>query len=484
MKHRMTPLMGWASWNCFRTNISEQVMKEQAELLVSTGLAECGYTYVNMDDGFFGGRDEKGKLLYHPTRFPQGVRPLADYIHHLGLQAGIYSDTGDNTCGHYYDHEGGNGIGAGLFGHEEQDLRQLLIEEDFDFIKVDWCGGVRLGLDEEEQYTKIGKIIELLREEKGRDLIYNICRWQFPGAWASQVADSWRTGADIAPDFASVIHQLDMIKPLARYCRPGHVNDLDMMQIGNGLTYEEEKTHFTMWCMMSTPLMLGCDLHSIKSDTLELLKNKKLIAINQDMDCKQAYVIKTVMEQDHIATEVWLKELHDQEKAIAFLNRSSKEQEMSIHFEEAGLLGNILSIEEVMNQNNFKMTKEGIEAMIPPHSVMVFRIKADKNINVKNEFDVGEFKWKKDIFIDTVTCQKLLANEAVLVDVRTPEEYKESHLDTAINFPYMDIHAIGQEYLTDKKKDIILYCASGKRCSQAKRSLEYLGYENLYLYKM
>ncbi|MGN0162429.1 MAG: hypothetical protein ACI4EA_02450 [Candidatus Ornithomonoglobus sp.] len=111
-----------------------------------------------------------------------------------------------------------------------------------------------------EQYTKIGNIIDEIRERSDRCIVYNICHWQFPGAWAAQVADSWRTGADIAPNFNSVLHQLDVIKPLACYCSPGHVNDLDMMQLGNGMSHEDEKTHFAMWCMMSTPLMIGCDL--------------------------------------------------------------------------------------------------------------------------------------------------------------------------------------------------------------------------------
>ena len=157
---RLTPIMGWASWNCFRTNISEERMKEQADALVRTGLAECGYTYLNMDDGFQGGRDANGKILFHKERFPNGIKVVADYAHSLGLNAGIYSDAGDNTCGYYYDAEIDSGEGLGLYEHEEQDLAMYLDEFGFDFIKVDWCGGVRLGLDEEEQYTKIGTAAE------------------------------------------------------------------------------------------------------------------------------------------------------------------------------------------------------------------------------------------------------------------------------------------------------------------------------------
>ena len=161
--YRKTPVMGWASWNCFRTKISEKIMKEQADALISTGLADCGYIYLNMDDGFFGGRDDDGRLLMHKDRFPNGVKVIADYAHALGLTAGIYSDAGDNTCGFYYDNEDKSGFGVGLYGHEEDDLNMFLDEFGFDFIKVDWCGGLRLGLDPQEQYTKIGEIIDDIR---------------------------------------------------------------------------------------------------------------------------------------------------------------------------------------------------------------------------------------------------------------------------------------------------------------------------------
>ncbi|MBQ3471669.1 MAG: glycoside hydrolase family 27 protein, partial [Clostridia bacterium] len=328
--YRKTPIMGWASWNCFRTHISEEIMKEQADALKRTGLADYGYTYFNMDDGFFGGRDKNGRLLFHKERFPNGIKVIADYAHSLGLKAGTYADGGDNTCGHYYDREDSDGVNVGLYGYEEQDLKMYLEEFGFDFIKVDWCGGVRLGLDEEEQYTKIGNIIDEIRKRTGRQLVYNICRWQFPGPWAAKVADSWRTGADITPDFDSIMYQLDMIKPLARYCSPGHINDLDMMQIGNGgLTREEEQTHFAMWCMMSTPLMIGCDLTKINDETLSILKNKELIEINQNSACLQAFVVKEIKNADgELLGEVWIKDLGEKNsriKAVAFLNRSSNE---------------------------------------------------------------------------------------------------------------------------------------------------------------
>lgn len=480
---RKTPIMGWASWNCFRTDISEERMKEQARALVDTGLAECGYIYLNMDDGFFGGRDENGKLLFHQERFPNGIKVVADYAHKLGLKAGIYSEAGDNTCGFYYDQESASGRGVGLYRHEEQDLYMYLAECDFDFIKVDWCGGVRLGLDEEEQYTKIGRIIDKIRTEYKKDIVYNICRWQFPGAWAVEVADSWRTGADIWPYFASVVHQLDMIKPLARYCGPGHVNDLDMMQIGNGLTYEEEKMHFAMWCMMSTPLMIGCDMTKIDEKTLEILKNKELIALNQDKACKQAFVIKEVRdEQGTLLGEVWLKQLEDEntpKRAIAFLNRSEKPLTMELDLADAGMEGQILLVRDLWKHEDCELSQL-MKVEVNPHEALVYRVEAESAVPVINQDDKGEYEWKPLEKISLEQAKQLQQDGAILVDVRGKEEYEAAHLEGAINIPYMDAHSMSEHYIKDKTTPVIVYCATGKRSSQSKRSMEYLGYEKVY----
>ncbi len=171
MNHRKTPLMGWASWNAFRTDISEDRIMRQADLMVQTGLAEHGYRYVNIDDGFFGGRDPDGRIKVHEGRFPNGMKKVAEYIHGMELLAGIYTDGGDNTCGYYYDHEGANGECVGLYGHEETDLCTYLAEWDYDFLKVDWCGGLRLGLDEREQYTKVGVCIRKISGDFGKEII-------------------------------------------------------------------------------------------------------------------------------------------------------------------------------------------------------------------------------------------------------------------------------------------------------------------------
>ena len=491
---RLTPLMGWASWNCFRTDISEERMKEQADALVQTGLSECGYTYLNMDDGFFGGRDANGRLLFHKKRFPNGIKPVADYAHMKGLKAGIYAEAGDNTCGYYYDAEGSNAEGVGLFGYEEQDLRMYLDEFSFDFIKVDWCGGVRLGLDEEEQYTKIGNIIELLRKETGRCLVYNICRWQFPGPWAASVADSWRTAADICPEFTSILHQLDNIKPLRKYCGPGHVNDLDMMQLGNGMSLTEEKTHFSMWCMMSAPLIVGCDLTKINQGTLQILKNKEMIAVNQDSACIQAFVSKEFREEKgKLLGEIWVKDLgetNSERKAVAFLNRSEDYLTMSVEPFEIGFSGRFLRVRDLWKQEEVLNAEKGMQKVdeksmvitVEPRGVEVFIIEGEKAIEI-NDIFILSGGTDIDTTVNEISrkqLKKFISEGAMLVDVRTPEEYALGHEEGAINLPYMDIHGMATKYLLNKEEPVIVYCSTGKRCSQAGQSLKYLGYKEVY----
>lgn len=286
----------------------------------------------------------------------------------------------------------------------------------FDFIKVDWCGGLRVGLDEQEQYTKIATIIDDIRKRTGRCIVYNICRWLFLGEWAFDVADSWRTGADITPNFESVINQIDNIKPLAKFCSPGDVNDLDMMQLGNGMSIEEEKTHFAMWCMMSTPLMIGCDLTKISDVTLEILKNEELIAINQDKACRQAYVISELRDEaGNLLGEIWVKELEDNsEKAIAFLNRSSKPISMQLMLKDAGLCGEIMNIRNLCDHCNEEITAN-IEKIVNPHGTIVFKVKSESAVpavNINAEFehkkpkDIGNAVENKNISKSTLILQE------------------------------------------------------------------------------
>lgn len=359
---RKTPIMGWSSWNAYFTNISEEVILSQAEKLREYGLDKLGYVFVNIDDGWQSGRGEDGYVATNSERFPSGMKLLADTLHAMGFKAGIYSDAGALTCGYVSAGETAND-NVGLYGYDEQDLRRYLIDWGYDFIKVDWCGGERAGLSKKERYTAIGNVIRTIEEEIGEDKIYNVCCWSFPGEWVVDVADSWRTGGDITNTFDSILYQIDNIKELAKYTGPGHVNDLDMMQVGNGMTYEEDKSHFTMWCMMSTPLMLGMDLNAISEETLSIISNAELIAIDQDVACLQATVAATYGN-----VEAWTKDLgsaNSGKKAITLLNRGAEEVTLTVSFEELGLTG-IDSLRNLWSHEDLSPT-DSITVTIPAH---------------------------------------------------------------------------------------------------------------------
>ena len=477
--------MGWASWNCFRTNINEEKLKRQFDAMISTGLAECGYIYANTDDGFFGGRGADGKIRFHKERFPNGIKPLADYAHSLGLKAGIYSEAGSTSCGYYYDNEGENGINVGLCGHEREDLETYLVDCDFDFIKVDWCGALREGVDEKAVYVKVGEIVDEIRHRKKKTLVYNICRKFFPGEWAVSIADSWRTAADIQPNFVSILKQIDNIKPLRKYCSPGHVNDLDMMQIGNGLSHEEEKTHFAMWCMMSTPLMVGCDLTKIPEATLAILKNRELIALDQDAACLQAYVVKEYRGADGaLLGEAWVKDLGEargNEKAVAFLNRSDDPLEMALDYKAAGLCGKVLSVRDLWKHEELSVT-DSLRFVVPPHETVVLRIKSERAGDTVDVNAAQAYREPAPISpISEEKAKELLKNGALLLDARTREEYQKGHLEGALCTPFTEIYSHISETVPTKDTVCVVYCSKGLRSAQVKYTMDHMGYTEVYL---
>lgn len=375
---KLTPVMGWSSWNNYRVNINEDIIKAQADAMVESGMKDAGYEYINVDDGFFGGRDEEGMILPHPERFPGGMKKIADYIHSKGLKAGIYSDAGANTCASMWDADT-IGIGMGLYHHEVGDLQLMLGEWGYDFIKVDWCGGEKLGIDEEQQYTRIGNLIQKINPE----VTYNVCRWEFPGKWVMNTADSWRISGDINNTFESILHIIDLNADLWKYAGPGHLNDMDMLQVGRGMSYEEDKAHFSMWAMLASPLLAGNDLTQMSKETIEILTNPEMIAINQD---PLVYQARRLQKEGDL--EVWarpLKTLMSGEIAVALLNRSTTKQTIKFDLEEVGLLaeeGYVLR--DIWKDKTYdKQEKNTQEFEVPGHGIVVLKIKGtSKPFNV------------------------------------------------------------------------------------------------------
>ena len=331
-----TPTMGWSSWNTFALNINEQLIRQQADAMHTLGLQEAGFKYVNIDDGYWDGRGEDGHLRLNMKLFPSGMRPLVDYIHSLGLKAGIYSDAGDNTCGSGNKHAWG--LGVGFAGHEEQDCQLYFRDWDFDFIKVDYCGGAHMGLDERQQYTKISNAI---RNCGKQDVVFNICRWAYPGTWVADVSDSWRTTGDIYDAWKSVRGILAENLYLSAYCHDGHYNDMDMLEVGRSMSAVEDETHFGMWCIMASPLLIGCDMTTLKDKprTLVLLCNKDLIALNQDPLHLQAYVAEK--QNDCYVLVKDIRTLRGKQRAVAVYNPSDEEKYVTLRLADLELGGDV-----------------------------------------------------------------------------------------------------------------------------------------------
>ena len=367
-----TPTMGWSSWNTFALNINEQLIRQQADAMHNTGLQEAGFKYVNIDDGYWDGRGSDGHLRLNTKLFPSGMRALVDYIHSLGLKAGIYSDAGDNTCGSGNRHAWG--IGVGFAGHEDQDCQLYFRDWDFDFIKVDYCGGNHMGLDERQQYTKISNAIKNCGK---KDIVFNICRWAYPGTWVSDVADSWRTTGDIFDAWRSVKGILAENLYLSAYCHDGHYNDMDMLEVGRSMSKIEDETHFGMWCIMASPLLIGCDMANIKPESLKLLCNRDLIALNQDPLHLQAYVAEKQGECYVLVKDI--KKLRGKERAIAVYNPSDEEQTVTLNPATVEL-GGAVQYYDCFLQAPYVYDQNPITLKVPAHGTKIFRAKGKKRL--------------------------------------------------------------------------------------------------------
>ena len=379
------PLMGWSSWNTFVLEISEDRIVSVAEAMATNGLAEAGYRYVNIDDGFFCGHDEAGRLKINPVRFPNGLKPVVDRIHALGLKAGIYSDAGRDTCGSFGDDK--SGAGSGFYGHDLEDSRFYFGECGFDFVKIDWCGGQDLKLDAQERYTAIRRAIDASGKKGVR---MNICCWRFPGVWARGVAESWRTTADIQGNWGSVKKIIDENIPLAGFMSLGHYNDMDMLEVGHlvgrpetlsthrgdtGLTRLEEQTHFGMWCFMSSPLLLGCDVRKMDETTHALVTNPFLVGMNQnDLAARVDVVLRRV------DAYVMVKDCDvagGTSRYLALYNGSDGEYNFDVPLVTLDLGGKVafFDLVERADLGEFERT---FSVAVPAHGARFFRLDAER----------------------------------------------------------------------------------------------------------
>ena len=343
----LTPQMGWSSWNKFQGNINEDIIKSIADAMVASGLKDAGYTYINIDDCWHGKRDADGFIQADPKHFPHGIKALADYVHSCGLKLGIYSDAGSETCAGR----------PGSLGHEYQDALQYARWE-VDYLKYDWCNTTNV---------KAQGAYQLMRDAlqaAGRPIFFSMCEWgdNHPWCWAKGIGDSWRIGPDIWCSFdstrvfptyiqCSVIDCINRNDSLRSYAGPGHWNDPDMLEVGNGLSANQDRAHFTMWCMMASPLILGNDVRNMSDETKAILTNRDLIAIDQDKLGVQG--LRFLIRE---GLEYWFKPLSNGDWAMTIFNPTRQPLSCSLNWQDFNLTDEEVSKRSTaFDQNVYKI---------------------------------------------------------------------------------------------------------------------------------
>ena len=360
-----TPPMGWNTWNKFACNVSEKLVKEAADAIVSSGMKDAGYKYVVIDDCWQVSRDREGNIVPDAQRFPGGIKAVADYVHSKGLLFGIYSDAGTETCQHR----------PGSRGYEFQDARQYAAW-DVDYLKFDWCS--HSTQDSQASYTLMRDALA----KSGRPIVFSICEWGStkPWLWAGPVGNLWRSTGDIIDKWDGhekwggngVVQILDLEDGLESYAGPGHWNDPDMLEVGNGgLNVAESRAHFSMWCILAAPLIAGNDIRSMTPEIRDILTNAGAIAIDQDPLGAQG---KRVRKSNGL--EVWSKQLADGGRAVALLNRSASEADIAVSWTEIGYPETLAaSVRDIWAKKDLGALKGQTSASVPSHGVVLLRIK-------------------------------------------------------------------------------------------------------------
>ncbi|HLK41496.1 MAG TPA: glycoside hydrolase family 27 protein [Polyangiaceae bacterium] len=372
-----TPPMGWNSWNTFQCNITEALIKATADAMVSSGMQAAGYEYVNLDDCWMNGRDSNGNLQWNASKFPSGLPALADYVHGKGLKFGIYETPNTVTCVGIY---GGTSpsVAVGSLGHEAQDARTFA-SWGVDYLKYDLCQGKR---------SSFAVMRDALRAT-GRAIVFSInpgngsndlcppngsppdgssCGLTLPST-----ANLWRIGFDISASWSSITSLVDQDAPLSRYAGPGHWNDPDMLEVGNGgLSADENRSHLSMWAMLAAPLLAGNDLRSMSSDTKATLTNQEITAVDQDALGAQATLVATPQS----GLQVWSKPLvGGNVRAVALLNRNSSSASISVDFTKIGLSSGAASVRDLWQHADLGMSMGSYTATsVSSHGVVVLRI--------------------------------------------------------------------------------------------------------------
>jgi len=374
----LTPPMGWNSWNTFAININEHMLRDMVDAMVSSGMRDAGYNYFVLDDGWMSmQRDTFGNLVADPKKFPSGIKAFADYVHSKGMKFGIYNCAGTLTCAGF----------PGTHGHEYQDAR-LYASWGVDYLKYDWCNTD--SINARDAYLTMSRAIRAA----GRPMVFSLCEWgnHAPWLWASNVGQLWRTTGDIHAGFdkdlsngtwysPSVMHIMDMQTKIRQYAGPGHWNDPDMLEVGNGMSYAEDKAHFSIWCMLAAPLISGNDVRKMPETTRSILTNKDVIAVDQDSLGVEAYRYYAFD-----SLEMWIKPLKNNELAVCFLNRASHSQIINYDWKAHVLTDTVSHMHIDFNAETYKLydlwskknagtTGNSFKQTIAPHDVVMLRLK-------------------------------------------------------------------------------------------------------------
>jgi len=364
-----TPPMGWNSWNKFACNVSEDLIKSVADAIASNGMREAGYQYVVIDDCWQVSRDENGFIVADPQRFPSGIKALADHVHSKGLKFGIYSDAGARTCAGR----------PGSQGHEYQDALQYA-RWGVDYLKYDWCNtGTR---NAEEAYSTMSRALLAT----GRPIVFSLCEWGTakPWLWGKGIGNLWRNTGDISDKWSSkkkwpdgscceygMVDILDQQVGLAAFAGPGHWNDPDMMEVGNGgMTIPEYRAHFSFWALLAAPLIAGNNVRSMSPEIKEILTNLEVIAVNQDKLGREGERVKKNGD-----LEVWAKTLADGSRAVILFNRGSEEAEVSVAWEEIGYPAHLTAkVRDLWAHKEAGTFTGSYSAKVPSHAVVMVKI--------------------------------------------------------------------------------------------------------------
>jgi alpha-galactosidase len=349
-----TPPMGWNSWNKFACNVSEQLIRQAADAMVSSGMQAAGYQYVNIDDCWQVSRDAQGTIVADAARFPSGIKALADYVHDKGLKLGVYTDAGTLTCEKR----------PGSLGHELQDAKTYAAWG-VDYVKIDWCHAE--GLDPEVQYTKFRDALA----QAGRPIVFSICNWgvKAPWTWGPATGNLWRTTGDIKDtwDRMSVIGFSQ--NGLEKFAGPGHWNDPDMLEVGNGgMKPDEYRVHMALWALLAAPLLSGNDLRNMTSETKKMLTNSEVIAVDQDAKGVQGHRV-----WDEGPLEIWAKSLADGSSAVGLFNRGESELKITLDFKTLGINGRA-KLRDLWQHKDVGVADDSYTAAVPKHGVVLLKV--------------------------------------------------------------------------------------------------------------